>query len=218
MKLATILYGTVTGNAADCAKELGRTLQSSGVPNRVVDMREFAVEELGGLGLVLVVTSTTGHGDPPYNAEGLFHHLHGDRPSLEGLRFAVMAMGSRRFVNFAQCGKDFDAILAELGAERVVERVDCDGYYEDSLDDFQSRLFDYFSASPEQFPDFKIPEPEPEPAPAPAPTPRPSAAKPFPKPPPKPRSLLGRVKARIKRTIRREPRSSEPRHATGKPR
>ena len=203
MKLATILYGTVTGNAAQCAKELGTTLKSSGVPNRVLDMREFAAEELPGLGLVLVVTSTTGNGDPPYNAEGLFHHLHGDRPSLDGLRFAVMAMGSRRFVNFAQCGKDFDAILAELGAERVVERVDCDGYYEDSLDDFQNRLFEYFAANPEQFPDFKVPEPEPEPAPAPAPTPQPSAAE----PPPKPRSLLGRVKARIKRTIRRERRS-----------
>ena len=118
MKPATILYGTVTGNAEACAAELGATLTACGVSNRILSMRDLSAEELPGEELILVVTSTTGNGDPPYNAAEMYRHLDEDRPKLDALRFAVFAMGSRRFTNFAQCGKNFDAVLGELGAFR----------------------------------------------------------------------------------------------------
>ena len=167
MKPATVLYATVTGNAAVCAQQLGTSLTARGVPNQIVNMREFEIESLADAGLVLVVTSTTGNGDPPYTAANLHRYLHEARPDLAGLRFGVFAMGSSRFTHFAQCGKDFDHILGELGAERIVERVDCDGHFEDPLETFEDRLAAYFSADAERYPDFReAPEPEPEPEPA----------------------------------------------------
>ena len=209
MKPTTILFGTVTGTAASCAEKLGVTLTGCGIPNRVVNISAMEPEALAQEDLVLVVTSTTGRGDPPYDAASMHQYLHHERPGLEGLRFAVFAMGSRRFTHFAQAGKDFDAILGELGAERIVERVDCDGYYEDPLDDFEQRLFGYFGSHTEDFPDFKLPEPPPppparEPA-AQAPDEPAAASAATDQPRSRIRSLLSRVKNRVKNTVQRRP-------------
>ena len=86
MKPATILFGTVTGNAAACAEALGASLTAHGIPNRVLNMRTFSTEALVDEDLILVVTSTTGDGDPPYNAAELYRHLVEDHPVLDRLR------------------------------------------------------------------------------------------------------------------------------------
>ncbi|HCH64810.1 MAG: hypothetical protein CL927_20485 [Deltaproteobacteria bacterium] len=200
MKPVTILFGTVTGNAASCAAKLEVTLTKCGIASRVVDMRSFEPEALGEEDMVLVVTSTTGNGDPPYNAASLHRYLHHERPPLKGLRFAVFALGSRHFTHFAQCGRDFDEILGVLGAERIVERVDCDGYYADPLDDFESRLFGYFGSHAEDFPDFMVPEPPPPPPPPRSDPGEPSGS---PESAPRIRTLLSRVKRRMKSVIAR---------------
>jgi len=205
MKPATILYGTVTGNAAECANQLGASLNACGVPSQVVNMSNFNTQTLPDSDLILVVTSTTGDGDPPYTAADLHRHLHEDRPDLSKLRFGVLAMGSQRFTHFAQCGKEFDAILGELGAERIVERVDCDGYFKGPLAEFEALLFAYFASQSERYPDFKVAA---APPPEPPPPPRPKAQRARPKPSAPAhtetpsRSLRSRLKARIKRTLR----------------
>ena len=45
---------------------------------------------------------------------------------LSALKYAVCALGDRSFPYFAQCGKDFDTALKALGAQAVVEQVECD--------------------------------------------------------------------------------------------
>jgi sulfite reductase (NADPH) flavoprotein alpha-component len=47
-------------------------------------------------------------------------------PRLDGVRFAVLALGDTAYVNFCQTGKQFDARLEALGATRVADRVDLD--------------------------------------------------------------------------------------------
>ena len=59
MKPATILFGTVTGNAEACAEELSASLTACGVPNRVMNMRDLSTEELPREDLIMVVTSWT---------------------------------------------------------------------------------------------------------------------------------------------------------------
>jgi sulfite reductase (NADPH) flavoprotein alpha-component len=168
-------------------------------------MSDFHTDTLPASDLILVVTSTTGNGDPPYTAADLHRHLHDDRPDLSDLRFGVLAMGSQRFTHFAQCGKEFDAILGELGAERIVERVDCDGYFKGPLAEFEALLFAYFASKPERYPDFKVAA-APPPKPKPKPKPRPQKARSRPSAradaPTSSRSLRSRIKARIKRTLR----------------
>ena len=198
MKTAKILYGTVTGNAHSCANQLCARLKDCGVPVHVLNISEFSPADLSAVELLLVVTSTTGSGDPPYDAMEMFQHLHDARPDLSALRFGVLALGSTHFANFAQCGKDFDAILEELGAQRVVDRVDCDGPFEGPLDTFQERLFDYFAGEPERYPDFtRIAAPVAESPSAAASTSSGASAAPL------RRSIASRVKGRIKRVLRK---------------
>ena len=70
-----VLFGTETGNAEECAEDLGNALQEAGFPAEVIDLENFQPAELAQGGLVLMVTSTYGNGDPPYSAEALMKWL-----------------------------------------------------------------------------------------------------------------------------------------------
>ncbi|VTP60473.1 Sulfite reductase [NADPH] flavoprotein alpha-component [Serratia rubidaea] len=79
-----------------------------------------------------MVASTQGEGEPAEEAVALHKFLHSKKaPKLNETAFAVFGLGDTSYENFCQSGKDFDAKLAELGAERLVERVDADVEYQD---------------------------------------------------------------------------------------
>jgi sulfite reductase (NADPH) flavoprotein alpha-component len=47
-------------------------------------------------------------------------------PRLDGVTFAVLALGDTAYAEFCAVGKALDARFADLGATRAVERIDCD--------------------------------------------------------------------------------------------
>ena len=144
MKPITILYGTETGNSEYCADELGDFLLNWNLENRVLDMGKYEHAELPSEEYLFIITSTYGHGEPPENAYLLLEHLMKDRPSLSGVRFAVLSLGDSCYPLFAQCGKDFDRILGELGGLRAFDRIDCDGDYDVQLAIFQGKVLALF--------------------------------------------------------------------------
>lgn len=123
-----VIYGTESFNTEELAERAGEALNDLGlpVPVEVVDMDDFDAALLPELHTLLVMTSTYGNGDPPTNAEDLHAHLMEDAPPLPNLRFSVCGLGDSVYTHFAQCGKDFDRRLGELGATRIVDRQDCD--------------------------------------------------------------------------------------------
>ncbi|MBL90484.1 MAG: hypothetical protein CMH56_01540 [Myxococcales bacterium] len=151
MKPITILYGTETGNAEDCAEDLGRSLKTDGFICSVLDMEDYDASELFSEQLLVIVTSTYGNGEPPCNAEDLLRYLTKQRPSLNGMRFAVCGLGDTSYPLFSQCGKDFDRILRKLGGERVIARVDCDHDFEESFELFCSNLRKYVGVHGNKF-------------------------------------------------------------------
>ena len=123
----TILYGTETFTAEGYAERTGEHLENAGYEVEVIDMEDFDPANIGTLHTLLILTSTYGNGDPPANAEPLYDALMADNAArLEGLRFSVCGLGDSTYTRFAQCGKEFDRRLAELGGQRIAARKDCD--------------------------------------------------------------------------------------------
>ena len=136
-----ILYGTETDTALELAETLGEALDDAGVENEVLDMQDVEAPALRDESTVLFVTSTYGNGDPPFNAKAMLDGLRdASMPRLEHLKFAVLALGDSTYPKFCQCGKDFDARLGELGAQRILERHECDGEPEDVFEEWKAKV------------------------------------------------------------------------------
>lgn len=127
----TILYGSESGNAEGCAAMASQAAAQAGFKPSVFDMAEVDTARLRQDKHLLLIVSTWGEGDPPEGAVGFHDWLMGDQaPSLAHARFAVFALGDTSYADFCACGKRMDARLAELGARRVLDRVDADVDFE----------------------------------------------------------------------------------------
>ena len=123
----TVLYGSQTSNGKGVAEALYGELQSQGFTARLVSMANYRPAQLKQERVAAFVVSTHGDGDPPDDAELLYEFLHDEKAKdLSALRYAVLALGDSSYSHFCQTGKDFDARLAALGAQRFHHRVDCD--------------------------------------------------------------------------------------------
>ena len=95
-------------------------------------MDGFDFNSLSDKRRVLIVCSTWGEGEMPDNAEDLWQFAASEAASkLEGVHFAICALGDTSYEFFCQSGKDWDGRFEELGATRIIERLDCDVDYDD---------------------------------------------------------------------------------------
>ena len=140
-----VLFGTETGNAEYCADELVKAIEKQGREVELVDMEDFSDDDLKSNTLLLIVTSTHGNGDPPANAVGFMNHLKNEDLQLNEIHYAVCGLGDSSFQYFAQCGKDFDSLLAKRGAIPIFDRIDCDEDYDPNFEAFTAEVIKYLS-------------------------------------------------------------------------
>ena len=127
----TIVYGSQTGNSKRIAERLGRAAEAAGLAARVYAAGNYPVKDLARERALVMVVSTQGDGDPPDDARGLIEFLQSRRaPKLEQLSFSVLALGDSSYPKFCETGRQVDERLGELGAKRLVDRVDCDVDYD----------------------------------------------------------------------------------------
>lgn len=125
--LATIVYGSHTGNGRRVSESLATQLHSLGIHARLMRAGEYPLRELAQERRLFVVMSTHGDGDPPDDARAFCDHLFGRRaPKLPTLEFAVLALGDSSYPRYCEIGRRIDDRLAKLGATRLYDRADCD--------------------------------------------------------------------------------------------
>lgn len=123
----TIVFATESGNTERLAYDAAKLARKEGFKPRVVDFAELDVSTLGAQPRLLVMASTWGEGEPPGRAASTYAALMSDAaPRLDGVSFAVLALGDTAYAEFCATGRAIDERLAALGGKRVVARVDLD--------------------------------------------------------------------------------------------
>ncbi|PWE41571.1 bifunctional nitrate reductase/sulfite reductase flavoprotein subunit alpha [Pseudomonas prosekii] len=127
----TMLWASQTGNAEALAQRFAARLREEGIAVDLSAMADFPASKLADTQTLALISSTFGDGDPPDNGEGFWHTLSRAETRLESLRFAVLALGDPNYEQFCHHGKQLDQRLQELGATRLLDRVDCDTEFEE---------------------------------------------------------------------------------------
>ncbi|WP_158771803.1 assimilatory sulfite reductase (NADPH) flavoprotein subunit [Paraglaciecola sp. L1A13] len=142
-KFITILYGSQTGNAKALAQGYKAKLDAANIPAKLVNMADYKVKQLKNETHIVAIVSTHGEGDAPDDAVELHDFLSSKKaPKLANLSFSVLGLGDSSYEFFCQTAKDFDKKLAELGATRLVDRVDCDVDYDEASDIWAKQVLD----------------------------------------------------------------------------
>ncbi|KJV46989.1 sulfite reductase subunit alpha [Pantoea sp. BL1] len=144
----TLISASQTGNARRLAEQLRDDLLAAKLSVNLVNAGDYKFKQIGQEKLLVVVTSTQGEGEPPEEAVALHKFLLSKKAPkfAAGAAFAVFGLGDTSYEFFSKAGKDFDERLAELGAERLLDRVDADVEYKEQAAAWRQQLTEILKA------------------------------------------------------------------------
>lgn len=140
-----IIFDTETGNAEELSEVAAKMASDHDLIGNVMDMDDVTTDILLKTKKLMVICSTWGDGEQPVNAEDLYESTNElNEGALSELYFSVLALGDTAFDLFCESGKEWDNVLEEKGASRVIDRIDCDTDYDDDAEDWIGRAFENF--------------------------------------------------------------------------
>src|SRR6266849_4474165 len=112
----TIVFASESGNCERLAGDLAKAARRAGMKPVLVDMADLDLAALPASRRLVVIAATWGEGEPPARAARAYAALMSeDAPRLDGVEFAVLALGDTAYAEFCAVGKAIDARLAALG-------------------------------------------------------------------------------------------------------
>lgn len=136
-----ILYASQSKTAEGLARKLAKELKAQGYQPAVSTLAGYSPAALASEKYALIFASTCGDGDAPDGVQPFYGELCLEHfPRFEGLSYAVFALGDRHYEHFCKFGKDLDTKLASLGANRFLNRVECDMDIDEPLTRWKENL------------------------------------------------------------------------------
>ncbi len=135
-----LAWASQTGFAQQLAEHTAQALRGAGVAVRVLPMHQVTLDVLRGHRRALWIASTTGEGDPPDHVLGFTRGVLGQSASLDGLQYAVLALGDRTYTQFCAFGRQLDQWLHHNGARPLFDRIDVDAGDDGALRHWQHHL------------------------------------------------------------------------------
>ena len=135
--IVDILFGTQTGNAEGLAMDAAAVARAQGFQANVQGLDDISMDTFSSMKNVIITIAKYGEGEMPDNASLFWESLNSSSmPRLSDMKFGVLGLGDTGYDEFCQAGKLIDMRLEQLGAYRLVDRLDCDVDYEDIASDW----------------------------------------------------------------------------------
>lgn len=118
---AGIFVATMTGLADMCGEEIEGALATAGVDCERLMMDGLDTTAFDPFDLLVIVTSTYGHGEIPDNGQQLFAACEAGA-DLAAKKYVIFSLGDRTYADtFCAAGDRWDAALSACGATRMID-------------------------------------------------------------------------------------------------
>jgi sulfite reductase (NADPH) flavoprotein alpha-component len=121
-----VAYASQTGFAQRLAELSTDSLRAAGAAPALSALDALPVARLAASETALFIVSTTGEGDPPDNALAFAVEAMSTTPDLTRLRYALLALGDRRYARYCAFGHALDEWLRRCGATPLFDMVEVD--------------------------------------------------------------------------------------------
>jgi sulfite reductase (NADPH) flavoprotein alpha-component len=150
-----VVFASQTGFADQLADQTARMLSSAGAQVGLLSLSNLEPDALARAQQALFIVSTTGEGDAPDLAATFLRRTLSTSQVLANLRYAVLALGDRKYANFCAFGHRLDTWLRHQGATPLWDVTEVDNGDMAALRHWQHQL-SVLTQSPD-LPDWESP-------------------------------------------------------------